>query len=190
MNETFDEKRVQAAVAELITALGGDLSQPGMANTPARAAKMYAELYAGQAMSNEAIAAAHGTTFADPGTDLVLVRDVGLFSFCEHHFALMYNMKAHVAYIPRGRVIGLSKVARIVDLVSKRFQLQERIGRDIADILAQVLGADDIMVVLEGEHSCMTARGIKAQGALTRTCTLRGRFVQESGLRQEVLAQL
>jgi GTP cyclohydrolase I len=120
----------------------------------------------------------------------VLVKDIGCFSFCEHHFALMYNMKAHIAYIPRGRVIGLSKVARIVDLVCKRFQLQERIGSDIAYILEKILGTPDVMVIIEGEHSCMTARGIRAQNAKTRTNTVRGRFSEDANLRQEVINQL
>jgi len=102
----------------------------------------------------------------------------------------MYNMSAHVAYIPRGRVIGLSKIARIVDLVCKRFQLQERIGADVAYILEKVLETDDIMVVIEGEHSCMTARGIRAQGAATRTNTTRGRFATRADLFQAVVGQL
>ncbi|MCL2203820.1 MAG: GTP cyclohydrolase I FolE [Defluviitaleaceae bacterium] len=187
---TIDLSAVEAAVAQLIRALGDDPTRPGLTETPARAAKMYAEMFAGLRHTNDEIAAIHGTTFPDPGTEMVLVKDIGCFSFCEHHFALMYNMKAHVAYIPRGQVIGLSKVARIVDLVCKRFQLQERIGSDIAYILEKVLGTPDIMVVIEGEHSCMTARGIRAQGAKTRTHTLRGRFAGEAVLRQEVLAGL
>ena len=101
-------------------------------------------------------------------------------TYCEHHLALMYDMKVTVAYIPNGRVIGLSKIARIADMVSKRLQLQERIGSDIADIMHMVTGAKDIAVFIEGCHSCMTARGIKKANTKTYTQTLRGRFNNES----------
>jgi len=190
MQMSSNLSEIEAAVARLIRAIGDDPTRPGMEDTPARAAKMYAELFAGLRHTNDEIAALHGTTFPDPGTDLVLVKDIACFSFCEHHFALMYNMKAHIAYLPKGCVIGLSKVARIVDLVCKRFQLQERIGNDIAYILEKVLGTADVMVVIEGEHSCMTARGIRAGGAKTRTNTLRGRFKEDASLRAEVLGQV
>lgn len=182
--------KLEAAVAALIRAVGDDPAREGLADTPRRAAKMFAEMFAGVGISNDEIAALHGTTFPDPGTEMVLVKDIACFSFCEHHFALMYNMRAHIAYIPRGRVIGLSKAARIVDLVCKRFQLQERIGADIAYILEKILGTDDIMVVIEGEHSCMTARGIRAQGSATRTNTARGRFAVNADLHRAVIGQI
>jgi len=186
----IDVPAVEAAMAQLIRALGDDPTREGLAETPARAAKMYAEMFAGVSLSNDEIVDLHGTTFPDPGTEMIIVKDISCFSFCEHHFALMYNMRVHVAYIPRGRVIGLSKVARIVDLVCKRFQLQERIGADVAYILEKVLETDDIMVVIEGEHSCMTARGIRAQGAQTRSNTTRGRFATRADLFQAVAGQL
>jgi len=189
-NQSENQERtaqIESAVAQLIRALGDDPTRQGLKETPARAAKMYAELFAGIRYTNDEIAAQHGTTFPDPGTQMVLIKDIACFSFCEHHFALMYNMKAHVAYIPNGLVIGLSKVARIVDLVCKRFQLQERIASDIAYIMEKVLKTPDIMVVIEGEHSCMTARGIRAQGAKTRTHTARGKFEKDNALRMEVL---
>ncbi|MCL2190270.1 MAG: GTP cyclohydrolase I FolE [Defluviitaleaceae bacterium] len=185
---TEQERQIAQAVEQLIRAIGIDPTREGMEDTPARAAKMYTEMFAGLRLTNDEIAEKHGKTFPDPGTEIVQIRDIDCFSFCEHHFALMYNMKAHIAYIPQGRVIGLSKVARIVDLVSKRFQLQERIGNDIAYILEKVLETPDVMVVIEGEHSCMTARGIRAAGAKTRTHTARGRFKADTALRQEVLA--
>ena len=101
----------------------------------------------------------------DEGTsrygDMVVVKDIDIFSYCEHHIALMYDMKVTVAYVPKGRVIGLSKIARIADMVGKRLQLQERIGSDIADIICKVTGSEDVAVFIEGCHSCMTARGIK-----------------------------
>ena len=112
--------------------------------------------------------------------NMVVVRDIDIFSYCEHHLALMYDMKVTVAYIPKDRVIGISKIARIAAMVSKRLQLQERIGTDIADIVQMVTGAEDIAVFIEGCHSCMTARGIKKVNAKTYTQTLKGRFNNES----------
>ena len=117
--------------------------------------------------------------------DLVVVKDIEVFSYCEHHLALMYNMKVHVGYIPNGKVIGLSKIARICNMAAKRLQLQERLGADIAEILGIVTGSKDIIVVIEGEHSCMTARGIRASGAKTRTAAIRGLFENDSELRSE-----
>jgi len=187
---SVDLAKVTAAVTQLIRALGEDPTREGLAETPRRAAKMFMEMFAGVALSNDDIVAKHNKTFDDPGTEMVLVKDIGCFSFCEHHFALMYNMRAHIAYIPRGRVVGLSKVARIVDLVCKRFQLQERIGADVAYVLERILGTEDIMVVIEGEHSCMTARGIRAQGAKTRTNTARGRFATHADLHRAVIDQI
>ena len=108
------------------------------------------------------------------------VKDIDIFSYCEHHIALMYDMKVTVAYVPKGRVIGLSKIARIADMVGKRLQLQERIGSDIADIICKVTGSEDVAVFIEGCHSCMTARGIKKTNTKTYTQTLRGRFSNES----------
>lgn len=113
-------------------------------------------------------------------SDMVVVRDIDIFSYCEHHLALMYDMKVTVAYIPKDRVIGLSKIARVADMVSKRLQLQERIGSDIADIIQMITGSEDVAVLIEGCHSCMTARGIKKNNAKTYTQTLRGRFDNES----------
>ena len=111
---------------------------------------------------------------------VVVMKDIDLFSYCEHHMALMYDMKVTVAYIPKDRAIGLSKIARIADMVSKRLQLQERIGSDIADIIQMVTGTDDVAVLIEGCHSCMTARGIRKADTKTYTQTLRGRFNNES----------
>ena len=100
---------------------------------------------------------------------MVMVKDIEIFSYCEHHLALMYDMKVSVAYVPNGKVIGLSKIARIADMVGKRLQLQERIGSDIAEIMQEILDTKDVAVVIEGTHSCMTARGIKKVNAKTYT---------------------
>ena len=113
---------------------------------------------------------------------VVVMKDIDLFSYCEHHMALMYDMKATVAYIPNGKVIGLSKIARICDMVGRRLQLQERIGQDIADIMAEITGSEDVAVVLEGYHSCVSARGIKKNNTRTMTVELRGSFKDDAAL--------
>jgi GTP cyclohydrolase I len=137
--------------------------------------------------TNHEIAELFNKTFEDgfeetSSKEMVVLRDIDLFSYCEHHMALMYDMKATVAYIPVGKVIGLSKIARICDMVGRRLQLQERIGRDIADILTEVTGSRDVAVILEGCHSCMTARGIKKPGTKTLSVELRGRFKEDTSL--------
>ena len=118
--------------------------------------------------------------------DMVIVRDIEFFSYCEHHMALMYDMKATVAYIPKGKVIGLSKIARICDMVGKRLQLQERIGSDIAEIMQMITGSEDIAVIISANHSCMTARGIKKPSAKTLTTTLRGRFETDGDMQNRL----
>ena len=136
--------------------------------------------------TNEEIAHKFDTCFEDLETgDLVVESNIPIHSFCEHHLMLMYDMTVAIGYIPNGRVIGLSKLARIADMVSKRLQLQEKIGTDIAEILSIILRTEDIIVVIQGKHGCMTARGIKSREAITRTATLRGRFESDSDLRSE-----
>ena len=187
----IDKEMLSEAVKMMITALGDDINRPGLLETPERAAKMFAEMFEGMNYTNNEIAQMFTKCFEDTASnDWVLVKDIGLFSFCEHHFALMYNMKAHIAYKPKDKVIGLSKIARIASMAAKRLQLQERIGCDIAEILQEVLGTEDVMVVIEGEHSCMSARGVRALGSQTRTCTAHGVFTSNAALRQEVLTQL
>lgn len=177
---------IRACIRNILVALGDNPDREGLKDTPDRVARMYHEIYEGMRYTNDEIAKMFNKCFEDVQTgDLVTVSNIPIFSMCEHHMALMYNMKVHVGYIPNGKVIGLSKIARIADMVAKRLQLQERIGMDIADILETVLGTNDIIVVIEGEHSCMTSRGIKKIGSLTRTSALRGIFENDSTLRQE-----
>lgn len=177
---------IEEAIGYIITALGEDVDREGLKETPKRVARYFDEVFEGIRYTNDEIADMFNKCFEDVETgDLVVVGDIPIFSMCEHHMALMYNMKVHVGYIPNGKVIGLSKVARIADMVSKRLQLQERIGMDIADILSKVLDTNDIIVVIEGEHSCMTARGIKKPGTRTRTSAIRGAFSNDSDLRNE-----
>lgn len=184
--KAIDTATIEKSIKDILIALGDDPDREGLRDTPKRVAKMYAEVFEGMCYTNDEIADMFNKCFTEGATgDLVTVADIPIFSYCEHHIALMYNMKVHVGYLPRGKVIGLSKIARIADMVGKRLQLQERIGADIADVLEKVLGTDDIIVVIEGEHSCMTARGIKKPGTMTRTATIRGVFKTDSDLRSE-----
>lgn len=178
----IDKQAVREHIRGLLIALGDDPDREGLKETPERVARMYEEVFEGMNYSNHEIAQMFDKTFEEDLTfskensDFVIVRDINIFSYCEHHMALMYDMKVTVAYVPRGKVIGLSKIARIADMVSKRLQLQERIGTDIAEIMEEVTGSQDVAVLIEGCHSCMTARGIKKTDAKTYTTTLRGRF--------------
>ncbi len=187
MKKEFDHEKIKDAVRAVIEALGDDPEREGLKETPDRVARMYDEVFEGMRYTNDEIADMFNKCFEDVhSNDLVLVKDIEVFSYCEHHLALMYNMKCHVGYIPNGKVIGLSKIARICDMVSKRLQLQERICADIADIMQKVCGTEDVIVIVEGEHSCMTARGIKSRGAKTRTSAIRGLFDSDYELRHEV----
>ena len=186
----IDTESIAYHIREILKALGDDPEREGLKDTPKRVAKMYEEVFEGMNYTNKEIADMFNKTFVlnecdeydgiEKMQNMVVVRDIDIFSYCEHHLALMYDMKVTVAYIPKDRVIGISKIARIADMVSKRLQLQERIGTDIADIVQMVTGAEDIAVFIEGCHSCMTARGIKKVNAKTYTQTLKGRFNNES----------
>ena len=157
MKKDFDKDKIAAIIKELISELGGDIESEGLKDTPERVARMYEEVFEGMKYTNDEIAEKFDKCFEMPeNNDLVVIKDIEVFSYCEHHLALMYNMKVHVGYIPDGRVIGLSKVARICDLAAKRLQLQERLGSDIAQILQKVTRTENVIVVIEGEHSCMT----------------------------------
>ena len=185
----IDTDAIKTHVRGILKALGEDPHREGLKDTPARVAKMFGEVFEGIQYTNHEIALMFGKTFEEDmdttgmGEDMVVVRDMEVFSYCEHHMALMYDMKVAVAYIPNGKVIGLSKIARIADMAARRLTLQEKIGCDIAEIMAEVTGSEDIEVIIEGSHSCMTARGIKSSSARTKTVTLRGRFRSEPELR-------
>jgi GTP cyclohydrolase I len=191
MKPAFDHDKIKQAVNLIIEALGDDPNREGLIDTPDRVARMYDEIFEGMRYTNDEIAQMFNKCFeSEKSRDLVLVKDIECFSWCEHHLALMYNMKCHVAYIPNGKVIGLSKIARICDMVCKRLQLQERICADIAEIMQKVCDTEDVIVIIEGEHSCMTSRGIKSRGAKTRTSAIRGLFDSDHELRNEVYALL
>lgn len=189
----IDTKAIEEHIRGILVALGDDPDREGLRETPQRVAKMYEEVFAGMNYTNEEIAEMFSKTFqeADPDHhDLVLVRDIDVFSYCEHHMALMYDMKVSVGYLPRGKVIGLSKIARIADMAARRLQLQERLGRDIAEIFSMVTGSEDVAVVISGCHSCMTARGIQKPGTRTITETYRGKFETDPVLQMRMEAML
>lgn len=190
MNKKFDEERIEKAVREILIGIGENPDREGLIETPKRVAKMYEEVFEGIQYSNEEIANMFSKTFSHEDRDIVIEKDIPAFSYCEHHIALMYNMKVTVAYIPNGKVIGLSKIARIVDMVTKRLQLQERIGKDIAEVMQLACDTKDVAVVIEGEHACMTTRGIKKPEVKTRTVTLRGKFKDDINTRNELFEML
>lgn len=178
----IDKAAIREHIRGILAALGDDPNREGLKDTPDRVARMYEEVFEGMNYTNHEIAMMFNKSFKDDLSlggdrhDIVLVKDIPIFSYCEHHIALMYDMTVSVAYIPKDRVLGLSKIARICDMVSKRLQLQERIGSDIAEVMMEAAQTEDVAVIIHGTHSCMSARGIKKENASTVTTILRGRF--------------
>ena len=191
----IDTEAIKKHIRGILVALGDDPDREGLKDTPDRVAKMYEEVFEGMNYTNHEIAQMFDKTFeqdlelSGKSDDMVYVKDIEIFSYCEHHMALMYDMKVSVAYLPKDKVLGLSKIARICDMVGKRLQLQERIGSDIAEIIMEVSGSEDVAVYIEGCHSCMSARGIKKQNAKTVTTTLRGAFDTDSTLKWHFMMQ-
>ncbi|WP_295090098.1 GTP cyclohydrolase I FolE [Ruminococcus sp.] len=180
----MDTKAIEMHIRGILEALGEDPEREGLRETPQRVARMMEEVFEGIAYSNHDIAQMFGKTFEAADDTAVVMKDITVFSHCEHHMALMYDMTVDVAYIPKGRVLGLSKIARICDMAAKRLQLQEKLGSDIAEIIAEASGSSDVGVVIKGCHSCMTARGIRNASAKTVTKTWRGEFRNSSELRK------
>ncbi len=182
----MDIKRIENAVREILIAIGEDPDREGLVETPNRVARMYGEVFSGLAEDPKK----HLKTFNTGHDEMVVVRDIPLYSMCEHHL-LPFVGKAHIAYIPsNGVVIGLSKLARIVNSFARRPQLQERLTANIADFLEKELDAMGVAVVIEAEHLCMTMRGVRASGALTCTSALRGIMRSDSRTRAEALKLL
>ncbi|KRC54019.1 MULTISPECIES: GTP cyclohydrolase I FolE [unclassified Nocardioides] len=182
----FDQERAAAAVRELLIAIGEDPDREGLRETPARVARAYAEVTSGLRMTAEDVL----TTTFDLGHDeMVLVRDIELWSMCEHHL-VPFTGVAHVGYIPAetGKITGLSKLARLVDVYAKRPQVQERLTTQVADSLMEILEARGVIVVIEAEHLCMTMRGVRKAGARTITSAVRGTFLTEPSTRAEAMA--
>ncbi len=182
--------KIQEHIRGILIALGDDPDRPGIKETPERVARMYEEVFQGMNYTNGEIAELFSKSFEEDSLtdarDLVQVRDISVFSYCEHHLALMYDMKVSIAYLPRGKILGLSKIARIADMAARRLQLQERLGQDIAEIMTLATGSPDVAVTIEACHSCMTARGIAKEGAKTRTETLRGAFLTDGLLQARI----
>ncbi len=178
----IDIQAIEEHIRGILIALGDNPEREGLIDTPKRVAKMYEEIFEGMLYTNDELAEMFNKTFEDAldikesNNDIVIMKDIEIFSHCEHHLALMYNMKVAVAYVPNSKIIGLSKIARIADMVSRRLQLQERIGTDICEIMQKVTDSKDVAVIIEGEHGCMTTRGIKKPDTKTITTTFRGRF--------------
>jgi GTP cyclohydrolase I len=181
----FDQPRAEAAVRELLLAVGEDPDRSGLVDTPARVARAFQEMFAGLYTDPDAVLE---TTFDEQHDELVLVKQIPMYSTCEHHLVAFHGM-AHVGYIPGedGRITGLSKLARVVDLYAKRPQVQERLTGQIADAIMRKLNPRGVIVVIEAEHLCMAMRGVRKAGAITTTSAVRGQFKTDNASRSEAL---
>lgn len=181
----MDRKRIESAVKEILKAVGEDLKRPGIKGTPARVARMYEEILGG---TNKDPEKELEIVFEKEHDEIILLKGIPLYSICEHHL-LPFIGKAHVAYIPKGnRVTGLSKLVRVVDILARRLQIQERLTTDIADCIMKKLKPKGVMVVVEAEHLCISMRGVKKPGILTVTSAVRGIFRKDQKTRSETLA--
>jgi GTP cyclohydrolase I len=187
-NSRVNENREQIEhhVREILRLIGEDVDREGLLETPARVTRMYEEIFGGyDADAHDVL----GVTFDEQHEELVIIKDIVYYSQCEHHMAPFFG-KIHVGYLPSGKIAGLSKFARLVDAVTRKLQVQERITSEIADILDNTLKPHGVMVVVEGEHLCMCARGVKKYGSKTITSAVRGNFRSDSTLRSEFLSLL
>jgi GTP cyclohydrolase IA len=178
-----DQPRIERAVREILAAVGEDPDREGLLETPARVARMYAELFSGL---HEDPRVHLRKFFQEKYDEIVLVRDISFNSMCEHHM-LPFTGMAHIGYLPGGKVIGLSKLARVVEVVSRRPQVQERMTETIADLLVEELDAKGVAVVIEATHTCMTIRGIRKPGSLCLTSAMRGVFRSHLSSRSEIM---
>ncbi|GAB7143958.1 GTP cyclohydrolase I FolE [Mycobacterium riyadhense] len=181
----FNQPRAEAAIRELLLAIGEDPDRDGLRETPARVARAYREIFAGLYIDPSTVLS---TMFDEDHNELVIVKAIPLYSTCEHHLVSFHGV-AHVGYIPNvdGRVTGLSKIARLVDLYAKRPQVQERLTSQIADALVERLEPRGVIVVVEAEHLCMAMRGVRKPGAITTTSAVRGQFKTDAASRAEAL---
>lgn len=190
----IDKEAIEKHIRGILIALGDNPDREGLIETPKRVANMYEDIFQGMNYTNDEIIKIYNKNFEVSNNldsnDMVIVKDIEIFSCCEHHLALMYDMSVTVAYIPKDRVIGLSKIARICDMVGKRLQLQERIGRDIAYIVSKIINSEDIAVLIKGKHSCMTARGINKTNSFTETSTFMGEFKKNYVLQNRLFNRL
>jgi GTP cyclohydrolase I len=181
---SVDHDRIKRAVREILAAVGEDPDREGLRDTPDRVARMYAEIFSGLHTDP----AVHlQKTFTQKHDEMVLVKDIAFASCCEHHL-MPFTGKAHVAYLPNGRIVGLSKLARVVDAVARRPQVQERMTEEIADLLMAHLKARGVGVIVEADHSCMSVRGVRKPGAMTITSSMRGGFLDHPATRAEMMS--
>ena len=183
-----DQARIERAVREILLAVGEDPERDGLLDTPARVARMYAEQFAGMRQGPEDVLT---TVFDSEHDEIVLVKDIDMYSMCEHHLVPFFG-KAHIGYMPneKGKITGLSKLARLVDVYARRPQVQERMTCQVADALMRVLEPRGVLVVLEAEHLCMSMRGVRKPGATTVTSAVRGVFRENSRTRAEAMSLL
>jgi GTP cyclohydrolase I len=180
----IDQERIAAAVREIIAAIGEDASREGLVETPERIARMYAELFSGV---HEDPADVLSRSFDEQHKEMVILKDIPFYSLCEHHF-LPFHGAAHVGYVPEGRIVGVSKLARVVDILARRPQMQERLTSQVADAIMDGLNPDGVAVVIEAEHLCMTMRGVQKPGARMITSAIRGGFRRRGVTRSEFLS--
>jgi len=181
---TVDMDRIRAAVREILIAVGEDPDREGLLETPDRVARMYAELFCGLKLDPREYLR---KTFAVKHDEMVVQRDIDFSSVCEHHL-MPFMGKAHIAYLPSGRVVGLSKIARVVEAVAHRPQVQERMTEEIADLVMRELEARGVGVILEATHTCMTVRGVRKPGTICITSAMRGTFQTNPATRAELMA--
>jgi GTP cyclohydrolase I len=180
----IDQERIRTAVREILLAVGEDPDREGLRETPDRVARMYGELFAGLRQEPREHLK---KTFTQKYNEVVLVKDIGFASLCEHHL-LPFIGKAHIAYLPNGKIVGLSKLARVVEALARRPQVQERMTEEIADLLMEALDARGVAVILEATHTCMTIRGVKKEDSVCTTSAMRGGFLIHPTTRSELMA--
>jgi GTP cyclohydrolase I len=186
ISSTVDQDRLRAAVREILLAVGEDPDREGLCETPDRVARMYEEMFAG--LRTDPCEPLR-KTFTEKYDELVLVKDISFESLCEHHL-LPFIGKAHVAYLPNGKIVGLSKLARAVEILARRPQVQERMTQELADLIMRQLDARGVGVVLEASHTCMTIRGIRKADSICTTSAVRGVFKTNQSTRAELMALL
>jgi GTP cyclohydrolase I len=181
---SVDLERIRAAVREILLAVGEDPDREGLRDTPERVARMYAELFSGL---HKDPSLPLRRTFTEKYDEIVLVKDIPFDSICEHHL-MPFIGKAHIAYLPNGKIVGLSKLARVVEILSRRPQMQERMTQELADLLMSQLQARGVAVILEATHTCMTVRGIRKPNSICTTSAMRGAFVEKASTRAELMS--
>jgi GTP cyclohydrolase I len=180
----IDRPRIEAAVREILLAVGEDVAREGLQETPARVARMYAEMFAGLHADPRQLLS---KTFTQKYDEMVLVRDIEFASMCEHHL-LPFMGKAHIAYLPAGQIVGLSKLPRVVEALAHRPQVQERMTEELADLLMEELNPRGVAVILEAVHTCMTIRGVRKPGGICTTSAMRGIFRDNQATRNELMS--